>query len=97
MPTDNAGGRGRPATVQQGRMDRNGALGGVEQKKSRRGVRRDWDGICYPVGLFGQIAYFGINAPLLLGKAAVVVVAPLGVGLGGGKELGGLGGILLHH
>lgn len=95
MPTDNAGGRGRPATVQQGRMGRNGALG-VEQKKSRRGVRRDSDGICYPVGLFGQVVYFGINAPLLLGKAAVVVVAPLGVGLGGGKELGSLGGILLH-
>lgn len=38
-------------------------------------------------GLFGKVTHLGIDAPLLLRQAFVVVVAPLGVGLGGGKQL----------
>ena len=38
-----------------------------------------------------------INAPLGLRQAQVVVVAPAGIGLGCGEELGGLCGILLEY
>ncbi len=42
-------------------------------------------------GLDGESVHFvgfGINTPLLAGQTAVVVVAPLGVGLGGSEEFG---------
>ena len=48
---------------------------------------------------FYSLLHFGIrlNAPLLLGETAVVVVTPLSVCLGGCEEFGSFGGILLHY
>ena len=47
--------------------------------------------------LFRQITCFGIYTPLLLSKAAVVVVTPLSIFLSGCEEFGSFAGILLEH